>query len=225
MSIARVLESGGAGESHPHAPTEATEMTIINNTCETKTVSFVGFVVWLLLLCFIWFLLVPALSYSEEMLLLNLSFRARVSGATTLGEQQPEEFEEYDLAANFGLPWQRYSSSGWGVSTRLMASAGIMRNGEETGLVVSLIPEVALGSEDGRFFLDIGAGGALLSRYRFGTQDYGGPFQFALTVGAGFPIYKRLGLGYRFLHYSDAGVNGPDTIGADFHMIEFSFWF
>lgn len=200
-------------------------MTIINNTCETKTVSFVGFVVWLLLLCFIWFLLVPALSYSEEMLLLNLSFRARVSGATTLGEQQPEEFEEYDLAANFGLPWQRYSSSGWGVSTRLMASAGIMRNGGETGLVVSLIPEVALGSEDGRFFLDIGAGGALLSRYRFGTQDYGGPFQFALTVGAGVPIYKRLGLGYRFLHYSDAGVNGPDTIGADFHMIEFSFWF
>jgi hypothetical protein len=46
-----------------------------------------------------------------------------------------------------------------------------------------------------------------------------------LTVGAGFPLYKRLGLGYRFLHYSDAGVNGPDTIGADFHMIEFSFWF
>jgi hypothetical protein len=200
-------------------------MTIINHTCKTKTVSCVKFVVRLLLLSFICSLLVPAPSYSEEMRLLNLSFRARVSGATTLGEQQPEEFEEYDLAANFGLPWQRYSSSGWGVSTRLMASAGIMRSGEETGLVVSLIPEVALGSEDGRFFFDIGAGGALLSRYRFGTQDYGGPFQFALTVGAGFPLYKRLGLGYRFLHYSDAGVNGPDTIGADFHMIEFSFWF
>ena len=204
---------------------EATEMTIINHTCETRIVSCVGFVVRLLLLSFIWTLLVPAPSYSEEMRLLNLSFRARVSGATTLGEQQPEEFDEYDLAANFGLPWLRYPSSGWGVSTRLMASVGILRGGGENGLVVSLIPGVALGSEDGRFFLDIGAGGALLSRYRFGTQDYGGPFQFALTVGAGFPLYKRLGLGYRFLHYSDAGVNGPDTIGADFHMIEFSYWF
>ncbi|MDX2448640.1 MAG: acyloxyacyl hydrolase [Desulfobacterales bacterium] len=204
---------------------EATEMTIINHTCETRTVSCVGFVVRLLLLSFIWSLLVPAPSYSEEMRLLNLSFRARISGATILGEQQPEEFEEYDLAANFGLPWLRYPSSGWGVSTRLMASVGIMRGAGENGLVVSLIPGVALGSEDGRFFFDVGAGGALLSRYRFGTQDYGGPFQFALTVGAGFPLYKRLGLGYRFLHYSDAGVNGPDTIGADFHMIEFSYWF
>lgn len=200
-------------------------MTIINHNCKTRTVSCVGFVLRLLLLSFIWSLLVPAPSYSEETRLLNLSFRARVSSATTLGAQQPEEFEEYDLAANFGLPWLRYPSSGWGVSTRLMASAGIMRGAGENGLVVSLIPAVALGSEDGRFFFDVGAGGALLSRYRFGKQDYGGPFQFALTVGAGFPLYKRLGLGYRFLHYSDAGVNGPDTIGADFHMIELSYWF
>jgi hypothetical protein len=200
-------------------------MTIINHTCETISVSCAGFVVRLLLLSFIWTLLVPVSSYSEEMRLLNLSFRARFSGATTLGEQQPEEFEEYDLAATFGLPWQRYSSSGWGVGTQLMASAGIMRNGGDTGLVVSLIPMVALGSEDRRFFLDAGAGVALLSKYQFGTQDYGGPFQFALTAGAGFPIYKRLGLGYRFLHYSDAGLNGPDTIGADFHMIEFRYSF
>ena len=200
-------------------------MTIINHTCVPISVSCVGFVVRLLLLSFIWTLLVPVPSYSEEMRLLNLSFRARFSGATTLGEQQPEEFQEYDLAANFGLPWQRYSSSGWGVSSRLMASAGIIRGGGETGLVVSLIPGVALGSEDGRFFIDLGAGAALLSRYRFGNQDYGGPFQFALTIGAGFPLYKRLGLGYRFLHYSDAGLNGPDTIGADFHMIEFRYWF
>lgn len=200
-------------------------MTIIIDACETKFHSCVPCVARWLVLMFIGFLLVPAPSYSEEMSLLNLSFRARVSGATTLGEQQPEEFEEYDLAASFGLPWQRYSRSGWGVGTQVMTSAGIMRNGGDTGLVVSLIPGVALGREDRRFFSDMGAGCALLSKYRFGTQDYGGPFQFALTVGAGLRIYKRLGVGYRFLHYSDAGVNGPDTIGADFHMIEFSYWF
>ena len=61
---------------------------------------------------------------------------------------QPEEFEEYDLAANIGLPWQRYSSSGWGVGTQLMASVGIMRNGGDNGLVGSLIPIFALGSDD-----------------------------------------------------------------------------
>jgi len=176
-----------------------------------------------LLLSFICCLLAPGLSHSEDLNLLSLSIRARLTGATVLGDKQPEEFKEYDVAGNFGLPWERYSTSGWGMGTRLMASAGIMRGAGKNALVVSLIPELTLGSEDGRFILDLGAGGALLSRHRFGTQDYGGPFQFALTLGVSVPLYKKLGLGYRFLHYSDAGVNGSDTTGADFHMIEFSY--
>lgn len=36
---------------------------------------------------------------------------------------------------------------------------------------------------------------------------------------------EQLGLGCRFLHYSDAGVNGSDTTGADFHMIELRYRF
>lgn len=174
-----------------------------------------------LLLCFICSLLAPRLSYSEDLNLLSLSMRARVSEKTILGEEAPEDFEEFDVAANFELPWKRYSTSGWDVGTRLMASAGILQGAGETALVASLIPELTLRSEDGRFTLDLGAGGALFSRHRFGTQDFGGPFQFALTLGVGVRLYKKLGLGYRFLHYSDAGVNGSDTTGADFHMIEF----
>ncbi|WP_183385235.1 acyloxyacyl hydrolase [Halomonas stenophila] len=170
-------------------------------------------------------LLAPDLSYAEDLRLQSLSMRARVSEKTLLGEEAPEDFQEYDVSANFELPWQRYSTSGWGMGTRLMASSGILRGAGEKALVVSLIPELTLGSEDGRFILDLGAGGALFSRHRFGTQDYGGPFQFALTAGVGVPLYKKLGIGYRFLHYSDAGVNGSDTTGADFHMIELSYRF
>lgn len=170
-------------------------------------------------------LLVPGSSYSEELELQSLSIRARVSEKTLLGKDAPEDFKEYDVSANFHFPWNSYSTSGWGISSRLMASAGILRGAGENALVVSLIPELTLGSEDGRFVLDLGAGGALFSRYRFGTQDYGGPFQFALTSGVTVPLYKNLGLGYRFLHYSDAGVNGSDTTGADFHMVEFSYRF
>ncbi len=176
-----------------------------------------------LLLIFICCLLAPNLSYSEGLSLQSLSMRARVSEKTLLGEDAPEDFEEYDVSANFGLPLKSYSTSGWGMGTRLMASAGILRGAGENALVVSLIPELTLGSEDGRFTLDLGAGGALFSRHRFGTQDYGGPFQFALTLGVSVPFYKKLGIGYRFLHYSDAGVNGSDSTGADFHMIEFSY--
>ena len=151
--------------------------------------------------------------------------RARVSEQTVLGKVAPEAFEEYDVAANFGLPWQSYSTSGWGMGTRLMASAGILRGSGKNAIVVSLIPELTLGREDGQFTLDLGVGGALFSRSRFGVQDYGGPFQFALTLGVSVPVYNKLGLGYRFLHYSDASVNGPHTIGADFHMIEFNYRF
>jgi hypothetical protein len=151
--------------------------------------------------------------------------RARVLETTILGDTPPESFQEYDALVNFGLPWERYSRSGWGAGTRLMASAGALHGARETGLVVSLIPLLALGSQDGRFTLDMGAGGALFSRHRFGTQDYGGPFQFALTFGAGVPLNEHLGLGYRFLHYSDAGINGSNTIGADFHMVEFIYRF
>ncbi|WP_175507849.1 acyloxyacyl hydrolase [Halomonas korlensis] len=165
-------------------------------------------------------LLAASPSFADDLELQSLGLRARVSEKTLLGEEAPEDFEEYDLSANFALPWETYATSGWGMGTRLMASAGLLRGVGENALVVSVIPELTLGSEDGRFLLDLGAGGALFSRHRFGMQDFGGPFQFALTLGIGGPLYRQLGLGYRFLHYSDAGVNGSDTTGADFHMIE-----
>lgn len=170
-------------------------------------------------------LLVSCLSHGEEMDLQSLSFRARVSEDTVLGKDASEDFEAYDVSVNFDLPWKSYSMSGWGIGTNLMASTGILRGAGKHALVVSLTPELILGAEDGRFIVDLGAGGALFSRQRFGTQDFGGPFQFVLTVGVAVPLYKKLRLGYRFLHYSDGGVNGSDTIGADFHMIMFIYRF
>jgi hypothetical protein len=157
--------------------------------------------------------------------LLSVSIRTTIASIDVLGDVALEEFREYGVAANLRLPWAWYSQSGWGTGTRLMAGAGALHGGGETALVVSLIPLVALGSQDGRFTLDMGAGGALLSRYLFGTQDYGGYFQFALTAGVGVPLFERLGVGYRFLHYSDAGINGPHNTGADMHMLELTYRF
>lgn len=162
----------------------------------------------------------PGLSHSGEVGLQSLGLRANFSSATTLGDPQPEEFEEYDLAINLRLAWQYEFESSWRLGSRLMTSAGILRGGGESALVASLIPELTIASREQRFLLDMGAGLAYLSRSRFGTQDFGGPFQFALTVGIAVPIYRQWGAGYRFLHYSDAGLNGSDTVGADNHMLE-----
>jgi hypothetical protein len=201
--------------------------TTANQACGSGSgeASRAGTVVRLALMGLVLCLLAPWPSRAEDLRLLSVGMRAGVSGATVLGDVQPEAFQEYAAVASFGLPWERYSQSGWGVGTRLMASAGALRGAGETAFVVSLIPVLALGSQDRRFTLDLGIGGALLSKQRFGTQDYGGPFQFALTLGAGVPLYERLGLGYRFLHYSDAGINGSHTTGADIHMVEFTYRF
>ena len=155
--------------------------------------------------------------------LVSIGVRARIGGERVLGEEQPEAFREYDVVASIRLPWERYYPSGWGVGTRLLASAGLLQGAEDKAFVFSLIPVLAVGSQDGRFVLDLGVGGAWLSRHTFEKQDYGGHFQFALTAGQCSALWQ-FGVGYRFLHYSDAGIHG-DTIGADFHMVEFVYRF
>ena len=151
--------------------------------------------------------------------------RWRVGGDDVIGKEQKEEFHAYDLWTSLRLPWQHYGESGWGVGTQLLASAGLFRGAGLNALAVSALPIVALGSRDGRYAIDFGLGLALLSRSQYGTQDFGGYLQGALTFGVNIPIYRRFGGGYRFMHYSDAGIYGTDTIGADLHMIELSYRF
>jgi hypothetical protein len=180
-------------------------------------------IVLVALACLAFLVLAPPPSHAEDLSLLSIGVRTRVGGERVLGDVQPEAFHEYDAVAAFKLRWEEYPQSGWGVGTRLMAAAGALHGAQKTALVVSAIPVIAFGGRDGRFTVDLGAGAALLSAHRFGKQDYGGPLQFALTFGVAVPLYGRLGVGYRFLHYSDAGFYGQHTIGADFHMIEVSY--
>lgn len=155
----------------------------------------------------------------------SISFRARFSSFDVIGDVAEEEFWEYDIAAYYRSSWKYYILSGWGADVRLMSSLGVLYGDKETALVLSIIPLLAFGSQDGKFTLDMGAGGALLSRHKFGTQDYGGYFQFALTAGVSIPLFWQLGAGYRYLHYSDAAIYGPHNTGADFHMLELIYRF
>jgi hypothetical protein len=158
--------------------------------------------------------------------LVNAGVRWRVGGERVIGQEQPEAFKEWDLWANARLPWlRRYGAHGWGMETRLLGSAGVMQGKQDRALVLSLLPTLAFGSEDGRWSFDLGAGVALLSRHTFAQQDFGGYAQFALTAGISVPLASRVGIGYRFMHYSDAALYGTDTIGADFHMVELSWRF
>ena len=164
--------------------------------------------------------LATAPSRASELELLSVGIRARVSEQTVLGEPQPESFRAYDVATTIRLPWQQPLSPTWAVGARLLASAGVLQGAEKSSWVLSLIPLLALHTQDGRFTLDLGAGLALLGRHRYAEQDFGGPLQAALTFGLAVPLYERMAVGYRFMHYSDGRAYGRDTTGADFHMVE-----
>jgi hypothetical protein len=157
--------------------------------------------------------------------LLSVGVRARVGEKRVLGKEQPESFRAYDVSATIRLPWEEHLPQGWGLRTRLLASAGALHGADKTALTLSLVPLLAIDPFGARFTLDAGIGLAALSEHRFAQQDFGGPLQYALTVGASVALHERIAVGYRFMHYSDAGAYGNGTIGADFHMIELSYRF
>lgn len=165
------------------------------------------------------------MSHADTLALNSVSVRYRLSEKTLLGEEAPEDFEAWDIAAHVDSPWMLTSLADMPINPRLMVSAGRLRGADENALVVSVVPQLYQQSEGGAFSLDVGVGGAWFSRYVFGVQDFGGPFQFALTLGITAPFYAHVGVGYRFMHYSDAGLNGPGTTGADFHMMELRYRF
>ncbi len=183
---------------------------------------------WLLLACLLSILPRSALgadSSSRDWKLLGVAVRAQVEDQTVLGKDQPQRFREYDVMASIQLPWDGRSGPDWYWGGRLLASAGALHGGDTTALVVSAIPALALARHDGWLTLDLGVGLALLSRHRFPQQDFGGALQFALTFGVAVGVYRQLGVGYRFIHYSDGAAYGAHTIGADFHMLELTYRF
>ena len=165
-------------------------------------------------------------SRASDFELLSVAVRARFSQGKVLGQRQPESFREYDVVFTNRLPWEEPLGSEWAMGARLLTSAGVLRSeAGETAPVVSAIPVLAFARQDGRFTLDLGVGLALLGKPVYERQDFGGALQFALTLGFSIPVYQRLGVGYRFMHYSDGRAYGNDAIGADFHMVELIYRF
>jgi hypothetical protein len=71
-----------------------------------------GAVVRLALMGLVLCLLAPSQPcHAEDLRLLSVGMRARVSESTVLGNAQLESFQEYASVANIVLPWERYSQS------------------------------------------------------------------------------------------------------------------
>ena len=134
--------------------------------------------------------------------------------------------DRVDIFWSWRSPYAWEFTPGWDVSGRLNASVGAIRGQGENGAVGTLVPTIAIGDTDNFFAFEAGAGAALFTKWQYGTvEEFGGPLQFILDLGFNFRVYKRLGIGYRLQHWSDAGLHGPDNRGVEMHMFEFSYRF
>lgn len=77
-----------------------------------------------------------------------------------------------------------------------------------------------------RLFLEFGVGPVLLSEEQLGATDLGSNLQFRSHIGVGgyLDSSRRLSLGYRFTHTSNAGLGDPNP-GINFHAVRFGFRF
>jgi len=96
---------------------------------------------------------------------------------------------------------------------------------EQSGLIMTLAPWLALNTLRDAFSIDVGTGPAFFSNYKFGGQDFGGPVQIVGSVGAGFNMISGFFAEYRLQHFSDAGAYGPYKGGVNMHVLEINFRF
>lgn len=171
-------------------------------------------------------LLARAPTWGGGMTLIEAGPRVGVSGRSPFGRDQKYDFQQYDAAAVFRLPWGWLDRSGaWGVESRLLGSAGQLSAAGTTSLMATIVAGLAVTSRNSGVSIDVGVGPGFFSKYKFGIQDFGGPVQIVGTAGIGFNPFTGFHAGYRFQHFSDAGIYGPGTLGVDMHILEISYRF
>ena len=166
-------------------------------------------------------------SLAGDMALLSIGPRIGFSGGTPLlGKRQTESFRMVDVEAVFTLPWSwPLGGSAWSLETRLTASAGLLEAAGDSGLMMTVVPDLALSGWKGLVTFDAGVGAGFFSDYKFGAQDFGGPVQFLATMGVRVNPFSHAYTGFRVQHFSDAGLYESSSLGVDLYIVELGYRF
>ena len=111
------------------------------------------------------------------------------------------------------------------VEPRINTTNDLSFRHEQPGLIITLVPWLAISALGEAISIDVGRGPAFFSNYKFGGQDFGSPVQIVGTVGVGFNIIPGWFTEYRLQHFSDASAYGPYKAGVDMHLLEINFRF
>ena len=171
--------------------------------------------------------LISSPSFAEDQTLISIGPRIGFSEKTPLlGKQQKYFFHMTDVAAVLRLPWSwPLGTSSWNLETRLITSAGLLQAAGDSGLIMTVVPDLALNGWDGLVTFDAGAGAGFFSNYKFGMQNFGGPVQIVATMGVRVNPFVHAYAGFRVQHFSDAGVYGPNSLGVDLYIVELGYRF
>jgi hypothetical protein len=135
-----------------------------------------------------------------------------------------KRFEQVEAFGRWKLPWH------WGIYSQcylrpdLDISAGSLWNENGAGFVGTLGPVLEV--HFGKFPVELEGGSSptLLSRNNFGRLDFGDRFQFTSHIGIQWEITKRVTVGWRYQHMSDAGIAEPNP-GLNLEMFSASYSF
>jgi hypothetical protein len=118
-------------------------------------------------------------SLAGDMALLSIGPRIGFGEKIPLmGKEQKYYFHLTDVAAVIKLPWSwPLGESTWSLETRLITSAGLLTAAGESGLMMTVVPEMALSGWEGLVTFDAGAGTGFFSNYKFARKTSGARFK------------------------------------------------
>jgi hypothetical protein len=135
-----------------------------------------------------------------------------------------ESFTQADLLAAYRLPWQWQLGDSLNLGTRATAAAGVLDGGGDTALLGSIGLELVFDLDESPLEIRFGGQGTLMSRYKFGDEDFGGAFQFTTYIGLDYPILKRLNAMALAQHMSNGGIYSKNP-GVNFVMLGLRYTF
>ena len=135
-----------------------------------------------------------------------------------------EHFQQYELFADYPLPWSWELSEDTRLQTVLNGSLGTLHGGGDTGVLLAVGPGLALSLFDNRLILDGGIQASGMTENEYGDEDLGSYFNFISHAGLTVRITDNWFVGYRFSHMSNLGMARHNP-GLDMHMFSIAYRF
>ncbi len=144
--------------------------------------------------------------------------------ALTFGSGTDADISQVSLITHSGF-WAHQFASGWAVNAHLefgLAEVNGKLSGANKGIVVAgVTPVLRFEPKKSPGFFEFGIGANYFDQKRIhSNKSVGTHFEFGDLIGVGFKAgdKDRFQVGYRLIHYSNAGISANNP-GINFHQI------